>query len=410
MEIYPSCKFWEDDLEMPVNLLLERFYNAEIRQSWIDSLSGRQLNIIFQNFFKGKLNGQLFDDENYDNTSVQYKRKVIANHSDSLVTYYLITCFDRAKLEVTVSEIARSALTKELMKSYLIKNNNKHDKKSLLFLLFHVDHNLLKSVYHFEKIQRKGSVSFALQKTPRQPNIPFKDFISQEVIEQILKEDDIKRNDGFENQLQGLFYHQNRLYVLIRRASDIDLLLNSNKVIHGYKPDWMILDFLVSGSQVDLGAKNIDQATEIANSIASRYFSCECTFVNIQDKNFAEQVYKFIKVCIDGSDPNIFTFELRFQSDRFKHSNTHITLTVALHDSITSELYILHPSVGNILKSTESVKIIFRGKKIGLFFKTSGEYIAIYYSEHPLNKKEREDFKVYMKQSYGLTILSRANL
>lgn len=206
MNIYPNRKFWEDDLEVPVNHLLDRFHNTKIRQSWIDSLSGKQLNIIFQNSFKDKLNAQLFDDGNYDNTSVQYKRKVIANYSDSLVTYYLITCFDRAKLEVTVSEIARSALTTELMKSYLVKNNNKYDKKSLLFLLFHADYNLLKSVYHFEKIQRKSFMSFALQKIPRRPNTPFKDFISEEIIQQILKEDNIKRNDSFENQLQVFFF------------------------------------------------------------------------------------------------------------------------------------------------------------------------------------------------------------
>ncbi|GFR06853.1 uncharacterized protein gp10 [Trichonephila clavata] len=317
MQIYPNRKFWEDDLEVPVNYLLERFHNTEVRYSWMNSLSGRQLSVIFQHCFKDKLNGQLFDDEDYDNTSIQYKRKVIAKHLDSLVIYYLISCFERAKLEATVSEIARSALTEELMKSYLLK---------------------------------------------------------------------------------------------VRRASGIDLLLNSNKVIHGHKPDWMILDFLVNGTQVDLTAKNIDQATEIANSIASRYFSSECVFVNAQDKNFAEQVYKFIKVCVDGSDSNIFTFELKFQSNRFKYSNTCITLTVIPHDPIASELYILHPSIGDILKSIELMKIIFQGKKIGLFFKRSDEYIAIYYSEHPLNKKEREDFKAYMKQFYGLTILPRANL
>ncbi|WP_342068453.1 hypothetical protein [Wolbachia endosymbiont (group B) of Melanargia galathea] len=408
MNIYPNRKFWEDDLEVPVNHLLDRFHNTKIRQSWINSLSGRQLNVIFQQSFSHKLNAQLFDDGEYDNISVQYKRKVITHHLDSLVVYYLISCFEFAKLEATISEIARSTLTEQLMQSYLLKSGNKYDKKSLLFLLFHIDHNLLKDVYHFEKIQRKGYVYFALQKTPRQPSISFKNFISEQIIKQILTENDIKRSDGCESQLKGLFHHQNRLYVLIRRASDVDLLLSSNKVIHGHKPEWMILDFLISGNQVNIAAKNIDQASEIANSIASRYFSCECIFVNMQDKNFAEQVYKFIKACIYGSDSNIFTFELSFRSNRLKHSNTCITLTVVPHDSIASELHILHFSIDDIL--VESIKIIFQGKKIGLFFKSSDEYIAIYYSEHPLNKKEREEFKAYMKQSYGLTILSKANL
>lgn len=408
MEVYPSLKFWEDDLEVPVKYLLERFHNNEVRHSWIHSLSGRQLSIIFLHCFKHKLNGQLFDDENYDDTSIQYKRKVVADHLDSLVIYYLISCFERAKLEATVSEIARSVLNDELMKSYLVKADNKYDKKSLLFLLFHLDYNLLKSVYHFEKIQRKGYMSFALQKTPRQPNILFQDFISDEIIQQIL--DDIKLSDDSQNQLQGIFRHQNRLYVLIRKASDIDLLLNSNKVIHGHKPEWIILDFLMSGNQVDLSAKNIDQATEIANRITSRYFDYECVFLNVQDKNFAAQVYRFVETCIDGFDANIRIFELKFKSSHFNNSFTNITLTVATYDSIAPELHVLKSSVGNILPFIESVKVMFQGKKIGLFFKRSSEYIAIYYLEHLLNKKEREEFKAYMKQFYGLTILPRGNL
>ncbi len=152
MEIYPSHKFWESDLEVPVNLLLDRFQDSNIRQSWLDSLSGKQLSIIFQHCFKNHLNGQLFQDGDYDDRSTQQKRKILASYSDSLFNYYLISYFDRTKLEATVSEVARFALTQELMRSYLIKNNTKYDKRSLLFLLFHINCELLKSVYHFDKV------------------------------------------------------------------------------------------------------------------------------------------------------------------------------------------------------------------------------------------------------------------
>lgn len=155
MDIYPNCEFWESDLEVPVHLLLERFQDPEIRLSWLDSLSGRQLSIIFQNCFKHQINGQLFNDGSYDNISTQQKRRMLANCSHSLFNYYLLSYFDRTRLEHSVSEIARSALHQELMTPYLIKNNSKYDKKSLLFLLFHTDHHLLKSVYYFDKVQKK---------------------------------------------------------------------------------------------------------------------------------------------------------------------------------------------------------------------------------------------------------------
>ncbi len=397
MNVYPSHEFWESDLEVPVNLLLDRFQDSNIRQSWLDSLSGKQLSIIFQHCFKNHLNGQLFQDGDYDDRSTQQKRKILTSYSDSLFNYYLISYFDRTKLEATVSEVARFALTQELMRSYLIKNNTKYDKRSLLFLLFHINCELLKSVYHFDKVQKKGFVSFALQKSPRQINTSFKEFMSREAVEQILK---------FENQLQGFFHHQDRIYMFVRRRSDIDLLLNSNKVVHGHKPEWMILDFSLDGTKVNLCAKNTNKAVEIANSIVSCYFDCECTFVNIQDKNFPLQVHKFLQACIEGSDPDICIFELNFKSDYFKNSNTYLTLSVKPYDPIAPELHILKPSIGNVLQSIQSAKVMFQNKKVTFSFKVSGE---IYYSEHPLNKKEREDLKKHMEQSYGLKILSRAN-
>ncbi|WP_265022430.1 hypothetical protein [Wolbachia endosymbiont (group B) of Ischnura elegans] len=221
--------------------------------------------------------------------------------------------------------------------------------------------------------------------------------MSREVVEQILK---------FENQLQGFFHHQDRIYMFVRRGSDIDLLLNSNKVVHGHKPEWMILDFSLDGTQVNLCAKNTNKAVEIANSIVSGYFDCECTFVNIQGKNFPLQVHKFLQACIDGSDSDICIFELNFKSDYFKNSNTYLTLSVKSYDPIAPELHILKPAIGNILQSIQSAKVMFQNKKVTFSFKSSGE---IYYSEHPLNKKEREELKKHMEQSYGLKILSRAN-
>ncbi len=57
----------------------------------------------------------------------------------------------------------------------------------------------------------------------------------------------------------------------------------------------------------------------------------------------------------------------------------------------------------------ESIRIVFQEKKVTLFFKRNEHYTIIYYSEHILNKKEREDFKSLMKEAYGLTILPKAS-
>lgn len=151
VNLYPSREFWESSLEMPVDHWLTSFQDEEIRKNWLYYLSGRQLNVIFQYSFTHKQNGQLFEFQKHDDISVQEQRKMLIGCSDSLFSYYLLSHFNHSKLESAVVEVARSILTEELITNFLCKNN-KHDKKSLIFVLFHSDPELIKCVYHFDKV------------------------------------------------------------------------------------------------------------------------------------------------------------------------------------------------------------------------------------------------------------------
>jgi hypothetical protein len=78
MDIYPSCEFWENDLEVPTHNLLNHHQNPEIRKLWLDSLTGKQLNIIFKHCFNHQQ--QIFEDDiSHDDMPVQQKRKIIPN-------------------------------------------------------------------------------------------------------------------------------------------------------------------------------------------------------------------------------------------------------------------------------------------------------------------------------------------
>lgn len=407
VNLYPSREFWESSLEMPVDHWLPSFQDEEIRKNWLNSLSGRQLNVIFQHSFTHKQNGQLFEFQKHDDISVQEQRKMLIGYSDSLFSYYLLSHFNHSKLESAVVEVARSVLTEELITNFLCKNN-KHDKKSLIFVLFHSDPELIKCVYHFDKVQKRGFSSFTLQNSPRQMKIPFKNFISKEVTHRLLQEYDAEKDDGFETQLQGFFYHQNRIYVFIRRASDKDLLFNSNRIIHGYRPSWIILDFSLHGNQVNLCAKNFNESLKIANSIASNYFECECLFIDMKNQNCTLLVATFLKSSIEGTDPNICLFEVKFRSTQLK-KDTYLVVVTNPVNSIARELQILKLTIEQDNSLVESIRIVFKEKKVTMFFKRNQHYTIIYYSEHILNKKEREDFKSLMRETYGLTILPKAS-
>lgn len=151
-----SEEFWESSLEMPVSFLLKDFQNPSLRESWLNSLSGRQLSVIFNHYFQNKQNRQLFKEyEKCDDISTQQKRKMLTKISESLFDYYLVNRFSRAKSETTIAEVAQSVLSQDLLKSFLLQNS-KYDKKSLLFTLFITNHNLLNKFSALIKYKKKG--------------------------------------------------------------------------------------------------------------------------------------------------------------------------------------------------------------------------------------------------------------
>lgn len=388
-------EFWEDDLEVPATELLLSFQNPDLCKSWINSLNNKQLNVILKQHFNYQQH--LFDNSPYyDYRSVQQKRKfLIDSNLDYLPNYYLISYFSRLKSDSAIIEIAKPILSGDV----------KYDKKSILFTLFLIDHNLLKHVFLFNKVQKRSFSSFILNNPPRQRQSSFKDFLSKEVLREILTQHDSLANDNFESKFKGFFYYQDRIYLFIRRASDSDLVLSSNQVIHGYKPDWIILDFSLNSNQVNLCTKNLKRGLEIANSIASRYFQRECSFINLRNQNKVAQVRTFLTDCVHELIKDIKLIELKFTSPE---PSTYFTLNT---NSIEKWLKVLEPSIGSIIYNISLVqhtKVIFRNKKVTLSFHANTDYIAINYSEHVLDKKEREDFKLMFSNTYGLTILSKA--
>lgn len=76
--------------------------------------------------------------QKYDDISVQQQRKMLIDFSEFLLHYYLLSHFSHLKLESAVVEVASSKLNKELIKKFLCKDN-KYDKQSLIFILFHTN-------------------------------------------------------------------------------------------------------------------------------------------------------------------------------------------------------------------------------------------------------------------------------
>lgn len=402
--VTPNRRFWEYDLELPVERLMDEYSNPNLRQNWLESLSPRQVTMLYAvNQAEADVSKTL---------PVAQMRKTLMEQSDDLFNYYLVNRFNHAKLETAVSDIAKTTLSDDLLEFCLVKNN-KYDKKSLLFALFNQNPDALKNIYHYDKIHKKGFAAFVLLNPPRQQAKTFADFISSYPISKILEQYDLNLGDGFESQLQDTFVHAGRIYLFIRRASDEDVLLSSDQLLHGHKPEWTIIDFADNGKQVNVCAKCPQKSVFIANALISEYFNQSVTFTDAADVNFKKQVERFLRLSASESDQELKLFEIRFRSPYF-HNNTEIAISTCPYNSIAEDLKAMQGAAGDVLADitcVDSIKVLYQNKRITLYFRCLDEacdHIRICYSEHVLDKNAREIFKSWMRDTYGLKILPKA--
>ena len=390
-------------MELPVERLMTEYRDVSSRQNWIGSLSGRQLTVLY---------AASHNLEVPQGVPLSEMRKMLAEKSERLFDYYLVNRFNHAKLETAVSDIAKEILSDALLEFCLVKNN-KYDKKSLLFALFKQNPNALKNIYHYDKIHKKGFAAFVLMDPPRQRERRFAEFVLSSSMTQILKQYDTSLGDGFESTLQDVFLHQDRLYLFVRRASDEDVLLNCNQLLHGHKPEWTIIDFSAQGHQVNVCAKCPQKSVLIVNALISDYFGEALSFVDAGDVNFSKQVERFIRQCALHQRDEIKLFEIRFRSP-YLHNNTEIVIRTSPHDSIAEDLQVIQAAVGDILSDMtviDSIKVLYQNKRLTLYFRCLDEacdHIQICYSEHVLDKNAREAFKAWMRTTYGLKVLPKA--
>ncbi|HPS03384.1 MAG TPA: hypothetical protein PLA90_17735, partial [Candidatus Sumerlaeota bacterium] len=62
------------------------------------------------------------------------------------------------------------------------------------------------------------------------------------------------------------------------------------------------------------------------------------------------------------------------------------------------------------LNHIESIKVLFAGKRVSVIFaheeKQAEDEFTVRYSDHRLNVFQRQEFEHYMRQEYGIPILS----
>ncbi|OFW35586.1 MAG: hypothetical protein A3J28_18160 [Acidobacteria bacterium RIFCSPLOWO2_12_FULL_60_22] len=394
----PMPDFWENEVEMGLENIQVRCAHNDFTEDWIDCRTGRQVAILCRNL---QLDGA---------DSVQKKRAAVKERHRDLLPFILAENFCRNKSKVAIVEFAKGVLERETVSASQI-NDQKFDTIALLFAIYNRQPQDLRLIFHLDKIHKSGFARMALKETVRKPKQSFQAFLQPPNVTKILAAFDKAQGDGRTSELKDVVSHDGRPLVFIRRAEHPDLILRQGKIIHGYRPEWIILDFADNAKTVNISSVSVSIPLEIANRVASSYFGRSCEYENESTITYSKQILRFLKTLVDTETDDLKLVEIVVVNSPLEtapklkviHSDSH---------SIGEALRHFEKAVGTILEDVdhlESVKVDYRHKRITLIFeKQEGkedEYV-IRYSDHRLNAFERKQFEEFLGETYEITVLS----
>jgi len=405
----PPNEFWANELEFDSARAERALAEDGVLTDWIDRLSGRRARMLC-----------VLHDLPHEG-SVGKLRPLLHARATELAPLYLVSEFGKGKSEVATVEVARDALAPHLVDLCVRPrrkppepgepDDDRYDKMALLFALYVRDPDLLREVLHFDKVHKKGFASMVLAPAqPRPPKRALGAFLTDEALGGILESLQRARRDGSVSELQGIWEREGRLFVFIRRTERPDHIHDGRHIVHGYRAEWIVLDFAPDGGQVNIASTSIDESREIADLVARAYFECDCRFVNEEKVTEAATIHTFIAAARAGHN-GVALVEACTSNSALRGSSK-VRLSNEDPRAFCESLDHLEQSVGPLLESlsdVDSIKVLYRRKRVGLQFDQDGaaeSQFVVRYTDQRLNAFERRWFEQTMRDEHGITILS----
>jgi len=408
----PPREFWANELEFD-SVRAEQALAADgTMERWIDDLSGQQVRMLCV------LLGQGHED------SVQKLRPLLHQRAGELRPFFLVEQFAKGKSEVAVLEVAREALSPHLVDLCIRRKRKqgkpadgeepqeeRYNKTALLFALYDKDQNLLKEAFHFDKVHKKGFASMVLAEAARStPKTTFAEFLTSETVAGIIESYQRYRRDNSVSELQAIWVREGRPYVFIRRTERPDHIHDGRHIVHGYRAEWIVLDFSPDGDQVNIASSSVEEPREMAERIASAHFGCPCRFVNEQQLTDAGAIERFLSAT-RATQNGVRLVEVCVSNSPLRGSSK-VRISNEMPKGLVESLDHFDAAVGTMMENlsdVEWIKVLYRRKRVGLQFEQDesgdGQYV-VRYTDQRLNAFERRRFEQQMRQDHDITILS----
>ena len=301
-------------------------------------------------------------------------------------------------------------LTQDSLKACRIKDDE-FDKTALLFAMFHRRPEDLRVVFHLDKIHKSGFARMKLRETARRRRESFQEFLQPDIVTRTLADFDAAKRDGRTSEFKDIVVRGDTQLVFIRRAERPDLILRSGGVVHGHRPEWIILDFQENAKRVNICSVSASVPLQIANRLASRYFNKPCEYENESLVTYTRQLERFLGILKDDQAEELRFVELVVANSPLDGAPK-IKITDPDSNTIGGAIGHFENAVGGVLgniESIESIKVHYRKKRVSLIFnkeeEADDEYV-VRFSDHRLNASERRLFEDHMRDVHGISVLS----
>lgn len=391
----PPQTFWKDDLGLNVDELTDGFAD-DARTAWIDKRTGRQSAIVC-------------DALGLVGHSARSRKQSLHDLDDELVPFFLVEQFARFKSKIAVVEFAREALSEDKFAACM-QTADDGDKTALLFALYTEDWEGLKTVALLDRTHKSGFAEMRLRGGGRKSQRPLASVLKPAFLKPILSAADTAAKDRRATVLRGVLERNGRIMLFLRRAERPDQIVRTTGgVIHGYKPEWIILDFAQDGKRVRIASRSSFVPLRIANRVAAACFAKDCEYVNDSDATARKTVEKFMAHLRTDTKGPLILVELVANTTPLKGSPA---VRISHPDSrhVGEALDHFEQKVGKVpLDHIDSVKTLFRKKRVTLIFdraEDEADAFDVRYSDHRLNAVERVEFVTLLRETHSIPVHS----
>jgi hypothetical protein len=397
----PPVEFWENTLEFPVTRLLEDVEAPEFMNDWIRQRRARQVAMLRH------LLGLPVD------APLRERKAQLKDRQAELTRFVPAAQFAlrksmRATLDVAVGclDDATIGLAQESDGSY--------ETTALIFGILDRSWRDLQKVFHLDKLHKVGFARMRLPRPPRRPARRFKDFLASGEVLAVLRRFDADQRDRHTSQFQQVIEVRDAQVVFIRRPHQQRYVLAEDRVVHGFSPDQIVLDFQDEAARLNIASHDHAASYEIANRLASAFYGQDCEYENITEEAFAAQIARFLRTLRDDEARDLKLVEIRLRATPL-YGAPDLELSNKDNLSLGRALEELEQALRWTIEDLDRIpgfKLLFNDKRVPMEIEpieagSDGEHkYALRYRDQSLSLGERQVFEDLIEQDHGIKVVS----